>query len=183
MARDAEATSGTILIVDDEPMNVDLLEQELSAAGYRTRAAASGEEGIEIASKEQPDLILLDVMMGGIDGYEACRRLKAGELTRALPVIFLTALTDTFDKVRAFRAGAVDYVTKPFETEELLARVGTHIALRREIEAHRRTKATVSVLVEDARGAIVGDSVAVRRVLSLIAQVAPTETASWPKPS
>ena len=139
MATDA----GLVLIVDDEPLNVDLLEQELSAAGYRTLAAQSGEDALALAATSQPDLILLDVMMAGIDGYETCRRIKAGAATRSIPVIFLTALKDTFDKVRAFRLGAVDYVTKPFETEELLARVGAHIALRREIEAHSRSKATI----------------------------------------
>jgi DNA-binding NtrC family response regulator len=168
------ADAATILIVDDEPLNVDLLEQELGSAGYRTLAAADGERGYAMAAEHLPDLILLDVMMAGIDGYEVCRRLKAGPETRAIPVIFLTALTDTFEKVRAFSAGAVDYVTKPFQPEELLARVGTHIALRREIEAHRRSKATLRLLVEDLRGAIVGDSPAARRVLEQIAQVAPT---------
>ena len=140
-----DADAATVLIVDDEPLNVDLLEQELGAAGYRTLSATSGEEGLAAAAKTQPDLILLDVMMSGIDGYETCRQLKNAEATRTIPVIFLTALTDTFEKVRAFRAGAVDYVTKPFETEELLARVGTHIALRREIEAHGKSKATIRV--------------------------------------
>jgi DNA-binding NtrC family response regulator len=124
-------------------------------------------------------LILLDVMMAGIDGYETCRRLKAGDATRAVPVIFLTALTDTFEKVRAFKAGAVDYVTKPFEPEELLARVGVHVALRREIEAHRQSKATIHLLVDEIRSghdAFVGDSAALRRVREQIAQVAPTDS-------
>ena len=174
------ATDGaTILIVDDEPLNVDLLEQELDAAGYRTISATSGEQAIAVATKDQPDLILLDVMMGGIDGYETCRRLKASETTRSIPVIFLTALAYTLDKVRAFSSGAVDYVTKPFQTEELLARVGTHIALRREIEAHRKSKATIQLLVAEGRGAgdsMVGDSPALRRVLDQIAQVAPTDS-------
>ena len=124
-----EPAAATVLIVDDEPLNVDLLEQELAAAGYRTLSAGSGEEAIAKAAKAAPDLVLLDVMMAGLDGYAVCERLKASDATRAIPVIFLTALTDTFEKVRAFSAGAVDYVTKPFETGELLARVGTHIAL------------------------------------------------------
>jgi CheY-like chemotaxis protein len=85
----------SILIVDDEPANVSLLEQELADAGYKTLSAPSGERALGIASKS--DLILLDVMMGGIDGYETCRRLKAGEATRAIPVIFLTALSDSFE--------------------------------------------------------------------------------------
>ena len=168
-----------MLIVDDEPLNVDLLEQELAAAGYRTLAAQSGEDALAVAAKSKPDLILLDVMMPGIDGYETCKRMKAGATTRMIPVIFLTALSDTFDKVRAFRLGAVDYVTKPFETEELLARVGAHIALRREIEAHGRSKATIHLLVEEIRAdrdSMVGESPALRRVRELIAQVAPTDS-------
>ncbi len=174
-----ESRAGTVLIVDDEPLNVDVLEQELGAAGYRTLSAASGEAALAVAAKARPDLILLDVMMDGIDGYEVCKRLKAGEATRTIPVVFLTALADTFEKVRAFRTGAVDYLTKPFETEELLARVGVHIALRREIEAHRNARATIDCLVEEIRSdrdAIVGDAPALGRVLALIAQVAPTES-------
>lgn len=171
--------AATVLIVDDEPFNIDLLEQELGAAGYRTVSATSGEAALATAAKTQPDLILLDVRMGGIDGYETCRRLKAGETTRAVPVIFLTVLKDTFEKVRAFGAGAVDYVTKPFETEELLARVGTHIALRREIEGHRKSKATIRLLVEDGRAghdALIGESPLLQRVREQIAQVAPADS-------
>jgi len=174
-----EPAAATVLIVDDEPLNVDLLEQELAAAGYRTLSAGSGEEAIAKAAKAAPDLVLLDVMMAGLDGYAVCERLKAAEATRAIPVIFLTALTDTFEKVRAFSAGAVDYVTKPFEPEELLARVGTHIALRREIEAHRRSRSTVQYLMEEIRSdrdAMVGDSPALRRVLEQIAQVSTTDS-------
>ena len=174
-----EPATATVLIVDDEPLNVDLLEQELAAAGYRTLSAGSGEEAIAKAAKAAPDLVLLDVMMAGLDGYAVCERLKAAEATRAIPVIFLTALTDTFEKVRAFSAGAVDYVTKPFEPEELLARVGTHIALRREIEAHRRSRSTVHYLMEEIRSdrdAMVGDSPALRHVLEQIAQVSTTDS-------
>jgi len=155
-----------ILIVDDEPANVDVLEQELADAGYRTVSAASGEKALEIARQKQPDLILLDVMMGGIDGYETCRRLKAGEATRAIPVIFLTALGDSFQKVRGFGAGAVDYVTKPFDNEELLARIRTHLGLRREIQKVVRSS--------DLPGAaLIGDLSEVR---ARIAQVAPTDS-------
>jgi DNA-binding NtrC family response regulator len=173
----APGEPATVLIVDDEPLNVDLIEQELDAAGYRTAAARSGEEALAIAARALPELILLDVMMRGIDGYETCRRLKAAEATRSIPVIFLTALKETFDKLHAFELGAVDYVTKPFDSEELLARVGTHIALRREIEAHRRSKATIRALIEDRgrAGAMIGASPALGRVRELIARVAPTE--------
>jgi DNA-binding response OmpR family regulator len=164
-----------VLVVDDEPLNIDLLEQELDAAGYGTIAATGGAEALTLAANERPDLILLDVMMNGMDGYEACRRLKSSEVTRAIPVIFLTALTETFDKVKGFGVGAVDYVSKPFEPEELLARIGTHIALRREIEAHRRSKATLACLADEIRSgrSMIGDSPALRRVLEQIDRVAP----------
>ena len=167
-----------MLVVDDEPLNIDLLEQELDAAGYGTLAATGGAEALTIAANERPDLILLDVMMNGMDGYEACRRLKSSEVTRAIPVIFLTALTETFDKVRGFDVGAVDYVSKPFEPQELLARIGTHIALRREIEAHRRSKATLACLADEIRSgrSMIGDSPALRRVLEQIDRVAPTDS-------
>jgi len=163
------ADAAAILIVDDQPANVDLLEQELADAGYRTFSAPSGERAIEIAAKSRPDLILLDVMMSGIDGYETCRRLKAAEATRAIPVIFLTALSDSFQKVRGFGVGAVDYVTKPFDIEELLARVRTHIALRREIEQRVPSKSVDSDVM-------VGDSAALARVRGRIAQVATTDS-------
>jgi formate hydrogenlyase transcriptional activator len=156
-----------ILIVDDEPANVDVLEQELADAGYRTVSAASGEKALEISRQKQPDLILLDVMMGGIDGYETCRRLKAAEATRAIPVIFLTALGDSFQKVRGFGAGAVDYVTKPFDNEELLARIRTHLGLRREIQQ------AVKVKESPGQDILIGKLSDVR---ARIAQVAPTDS-------
>ncbi|HSV17604.1 MAG TPA: sigma-54 dependent transcriptional regulator [Casimicrobiaceae bacterium] len=175
MAIDGKAV---VLVVDDEPLNVDLLEQELEAAGYATVAATGGAEALMMAGKHAPDLILLDVMMHGMDGYEACRRLKGSEATRAIPVIFLTALTETFDKVQGFAAGAVDYVSKPFETQELLARIGTHIALRREIEAHRKSKATLACLADEIRSgrAMIGASAALRRVREQIERVASTDS-------
>jgi DNA-binding NtrC family response regulator len=156
-----------VLIVDDEPANVDLLEQELADAGYGTLAAPSGEQALALASKENPDLILLDVMMGGIDGYETCRRLKAAEATRSIPVIFLTALSDSFEKVRGFGAGAVDYVTKPFDLEELLARIRTHLALRREVQGFPKRENSMNTDL------LVGD---LSRVRAQIVQVAPTDT-------
>jgi len=115
-------------------------------------------------------------MMDGLDGFETCRRLRAADASRSIPVIFLTSLSDTDIKLRAFGVGAVDYVTKPFQTEELLARVGTHVALRREIDAHRRSKAAIQHLVEDMRHAMVGDSPPLKRVLEQVAQVAPTDS-------
>jgi len=163
-----------VLVVDDEPFHVDRLRQELDAIGYRVISAANGEQALSAVARERPDLILLDVMMHGLDGYETCRRLKAAEETKTIPVIFLTAVNE--EKARAFTLGAVDYITKPFETEELLARVGTHIALRREIEAHGRSRATIRRLVDELRHDIFGDSAAVRRLREQITQVAPTDS-------
>jgi DNA-binding NtrC family response regulator len=173
------AEPALILIVDDEPLNVDLLGQELEGTGLRTIAAGSGDAALALAAKSLPDLILLDVRMHGLDGYETCRRLKAQEATRSIPVIFLTALTDPLEKMRAFEAGAVDHVGKPFEPAELLARVGVHLALRQEIEAHRRSKATIRALVDEQRlgsTELVGTSPALRRVRELVSQVAPTDS-------
>ena len=122
--------ASTILIVDDTPANVGLLVDYLEDNGFRIVVAQDGAEGLKRAEFARPDLILLDVMMPGMDGFETCRRLKAQENTRDVPVIFMTALTEAGEKVNAFGVGAVDYVTKPFQIEEVLARVQTHLALR-----------------------------------------------------
>lgn len=121
----------TLLIVDDTPANLGVLVETLGAAGYRLMVAEDGEEALAQTAQTAPDLILLDVMMPGIDGFETCRRLKAQPATADVPVLFMTALGETADKVRAFSAGGVDYLTKPIEHEEALARVRTHLALRR----------------------------------------------------
>jgi signal transduction histidine kinase len=121
----------TILIVDDTPANLGVLVETLGAAGYQLMVAEDGEEALAQTAQTQPDLILLDVMMPGIDGFETCRRLKSRDSTRDVPVLFMTALHETADKVKAFAAGSVDYITKPIEHEEALARVRTHLTLRR----------------------------------------------------
>lgn len=121
----------TLLIVDDTPANLSVLVETLGAAGYQLMVAEDGEEALAQTLRIQPDLILLDVMMPGIDGFETCRRLKARPETRDIPVLFMTALNETGDKVKAFAAGAVDYIAKPIEHEEALARIRTHLALRR----------------------------------------------------
>src|ERR1043165_2505768 len=123
--------SETILIVDDTPANLGVLVETLGAAGYQLMVAEDGEEALAQTEQTQPDLILLDVMMPGIDGFETCRRLKPRDSTRDIPVLFMTALSEITDKVKAFGAGGVDYITKPIEHEEALARVRTHLALRR----------------------------------------------------
>lgn len=120
-----------VLVVDDTPENLRLMSEILLSNGYRVRAAPSGYLALKTVAIELPDLILLDVKMPDMDGYEVCRRLKSEERSRMVPVIFISALDETADKVRAFRAGGVDYVTKPFQREEILARVETHLGLRR----------------------------------------------------
>ncbi|MEM7533970.1 MAG: response regulator [Chloroflexota bacterium] len=136
----------TILIVDDNINNIDIAVQLLRAYSFRILVANNGEKGLERAGLANPDLILLDIRMPGIDGIETCRRLKANPNTAEIPVIFMTAMADTENKVRGLEAGAVDYVTKPIEEAELLARVQTHLALselraRLETEVQERTQA------------------------------------------
>ena len=121
-----------ILIVDDTPANLKLLYGMLKGRGYKVRAAVGGELALEAAHISPPDLILLDINMPGIDGYETCRRLKEDARLKEIPVIFLSALSETVDKVKAFGTGGVDYITKPFQLEEVEARVGTHLELRRQ---------------------------------------------------
>jgi len=136
--------SSTILLVDDVPDNIDILNQVLSPH-YRTRVAINGERALKIAlGAEPPDLILLDVMMPGINGYEVCERLKANPETRDIPVIFVTAMSEIEDEARGLALGAVDYITKPISPAIVLARVRTHLALydqNRELarQVHERT--------------------------------------------
>jgi len=140
----ASLDASTILIVDDTPANIALLVDYLEDNGFRVAVAQDGAEGLQRAEFTEPDLILLDVMMPGMDGFETCRRLKAAPKTREIPVIFMTALTDAGEKVNAFGVGAVDYVTKPFDIEEVLARVKTHLSLR----AMRRQLQTQNILLQ-----------------------------------
>jgi signal transduction histidine kinase len=127
-----------ILVVDDNPTNLAVISQALKAAGYKLRVASDGEEALAMVERcvtlqsEQilPELILLDVQMPGIDGFETCRRLQANPATKGIPVIFMTALTDAESKVKGLSLGAVDYITKPFEQEEVIARVKVHWRLK-----------------------------------------------------
>jgi len=132
------ALMSTLLIVDDMPANLGVLVEHLEAAGYRVLVAQDAEEALQRASLMMPDLMLLDVLMPELDGFEACRRLKAMEKTRDIPVIFMTCLGEAADKLVGFEAGGVDYITKPFEIAEVLARIKTHLTLRearKELEA------------------------------------------------
>ena len=121
-----------ILLVDDNTINLQLLFETLDGQDYQLLAARSGEEALRIARKATPDLILLDIMMPGIDGYETCARLKADEATRNSVVIFLTALQSTEEKVKGLSMGAMDFITKPFDPEEIIARVSI------QLENHRK---------------------------------------------
>jgi len=142
-----------ILLVDDMPVNLRMLSDMLRHAGYQTRSARSGETALRAAAEQPPDLVLLDVMMPQMNGYEVCRRIKSDPTLTHIPVIFLSALGDTGDKVEAFAAGAVDYITKPFQIDEVCARVHTHLQLHQlqaEVEAHRnRLEALVAEQVQE----------------------------------
>lgn len=118
-----------ILLVDDNPNNLKVLSEAIQGYGWKALMACDGESAIEQAEYAHPDLIILDVMMPGIDGFETCRRLKASNITQDIPVIFMTALSDTVDKVKGLEIGAVDYITKPFQQEEVIARLKLHLKL------------------------------------------------------
>ncbi len=121
--------AGNIVIVDDTPENLTVLRQMLIEQGYRVRPALSGEIALKAVQADPPDLILLDILMPEMDGYEVCRKLKADEKVNHIPVIFISGLNELEDKVKAFSEGGVDYITKPFQTAEVLARVKTHITM------------------------------------------------------
>ncbi|MFN6455725.1 MAG: response regulator [Nostoc sp. EfeVER01] len=122
--------SDFVLIVDDNPTNLSVLSQALKSAGFAVRVAEDGESAIEMVQHKPPALILLDVQMPGIDGFETCQKLKADPLTQNIPIIFMTALADTGNMVKGFSLGAVDYIPKPFEQEEVIARVRIHLQLK-----------------------------------------------------
>ena len=122
---------GDILIVDDLPDNLRLLRDTLSAQGYKVRSATTGAMAIRAAQSPATELILLDIKLPDLDGYEVCRQLKSNKQTEDIPIIFLSALNETSDKVEGFAAGGVDYISKPFQAEEVLARVEIHLTIRR----------------------------------------------------
>ena len=160
-------TEGNILVVDDISANLDLLENVLSKQGYEVRPFPSGDMALKSAQADPPDLILLDVMMPGLDGFEVCQKLKAISETRDIPVIFISAKSVTIDKVKAFNLGGVDYVTKPFQLDEVLARVKTHLSLRKyQLESENQNvalqqaldklKAAQSQLIQSEKMASIG---------------------------
>jgi putative two-component system response regulator len=142
----------TIMVVDDTPANLRLLAGMLSQRGYNVRPLPNGRLALQSAVKDPPDLVLLDVHMPGLDGYTVCQRLKANPALAKIPVIFLSALNETADKVRAFEVGGVDYVTKPFHFEEIATRVRTHIALKNALgELEQRNRELGEKVAEQVR--------------------------------
>ncbi|MGB6301415.1 MAG: response regulator [Rivularia sp. (in: cyanobacteria)] len=139
----------TILVIDDSPTNLEILHDVLGSAGYEVLVEMDGASGIEQVESNPPDLILLDVMMPKIDGFETCRRLQSNPSTKSIPIIFITALTEAEEKVKGLSLGAVDYITKPFEQEEVLARISLHLKLRKlNIELDKQ-KQELEIRVEE----------------------------------
>lgn len=126
------AKESVVLIVDDQPINLKVLLACLKDQEFKVRIAENGERALRALSDEKPDIVLLDVMMPGMDGFETCRRIKANKATADIPVIFMTALDSVEDKVTGFDVGGVDYITKPFQQVEVIARVSAHIRLRKQ---------------------------------------------------
>ena len=183
-----------ILMVDDTPANLGILSELFEKDGYDLIVAEDGTSGVERATFAKPDLILLDVLMPNQDGFSTCQQLKKNKDTRNIPIIFMTALTDTENKVKGFELGAVDYITKPFQQEEVRARVQLQLnllyaqrqleeqnrKLLDEIEAHNRTQATVQYLdgelkAAQAFGQVIGKSPSFASILEQIDQMASTD--------
>lgn len=142
-----ENRSSLILIVDDNISNLQVLGAVLSGKGYEIAVAADADEALEFLSGDVPDLILLDIMMPGTDGFELCRKIKQIENLSEIPVLFLTALTDPDSIVKGFDSGAVDYISKPFNNAELLARIKTHLGLKKAREELKILRGTLPICV------------------------------------
>ena len=134
-----------VLIVDDNPQNIKVLGNIIGKAGYDVAVAMKGTDALQLLETDLPDIILLDIMMPEMDGYELCSKIKANPKFKEIPVIFLTAKRETDDLVRAFNVGAVDYVTKPFNAMELLMRVRTHVELKQAREEIKTLKGIIPI--------------------------------------
>ncbi len=143
-----------IIAADDNPINIKLLVRALVNPEYQILTASSGREALEIANRELPDLILLDVMMDDMDGYEVCMRLQSSQHTRDIPVIFISAKNDAEDKARGLAAGAVDYLTKPFDPQEINARVSGHLAIRKNMIRLQRENQELRTRMKTADGQV-----------------------------
>ncbi len=149
MTNKKKTTNSTILVVDDNAVNLDILVDCLCNFGYTVLPVKSGEQALATIRKRRPDIILLDIMMPGLNGFETCRRLKENDKTKDIPVIFMSALSETVDKVQGFEVGAVDYVTKPFQQEEILARVKAHLTIRyQQEELEKKNKELEREIIE-----------------------------------
>ncbi len=178
--------SGNILVVDDKPDNLRLLSVMLSEQGYKVRKALNGQTAIATVRQVPPDLILLDINMPGMNGYQVCQSLKADETTREIPVIFISALDDVFDKIQAFQVGGVDYISKPFQIEEVIARIENQLTIQRqkwqlqqEIQERQKTEQTLRFYLHavshDLRNPVLGMSLMLQYLLKK-AQVAEEST-------
>ncbi|VXC51808.1 DNA-binding response regulator [Pseudomonas sp. 9AZ] len=143
------AERGVILIVDDTPDNLALLSDALDEEGYMVLVALDGLSALSRIQRRRPDLILLDAMMPGLDGFETCQRIKADPATADIPVLFMTALTDSEHVVKGFEAGGIDYVTKPINTEEVLARVASHLRTARILQTARAASQAQPLTLND----------------------------------
>ena len=174
-----------ILVVDDEPDFAGIVQQNLEKEGFEVEVAYDGEEGLEKVQANPPDAIVLDVMMPGMNGFEVCRQLKTEMSTQEIPVIFMTAFTETIDKIKGFQVGAVDYITKPFQIEEVLARLNTHLTIHRlqdqlqaqndqlqqEIAERKRTEEALQRSLEEVRKG--------RAVLAIAHRLSTVRAADW----
>jgi DNA-binding NtrC family response regulator len=165
-----------ILIIDDEPINLKILSRKLETEGYEVIVASSPVTGLHLVNESQPDLILLDIMMPEMDGYEVCRSLKESPQTCEIPIIFLTSKTDTEDVIKGFEMGAVDYVGKPFKHLELMARVKTHLKLRSTENRLQKMEFNYSLmnreLLENLGPEIIGVSKKMQDIISIMTRVA-----------
>jgi DNA-binding NarL/FixJ family response regulator len=175
-ARDA----GLVLIVDDVPDNLAMLHDALDAAGYTVLVATDGTSALRRAAQAEPDIVLLDAVMPGMDGFEVARRLKAGPETAHIPIVFMTGLTDTEHVLAAFEAGGADYVTKPLRPPEVLARMAAHMASARQARQARNAldaygHATIALRIEGAEARLVWQTPLARRWLPTYFDCAPDE--------